>query len=74
MPIKTNHWPRRGSRRTVRSPPRRVERLEREREGGGAPSARAGRRSGTLGARLCQSLLHPMHLPDIWRRVLPQAS
>jgi hypothetical protein len=50
------------------------ERLEHEREGGGAPSARAGRRSGTLGARLWHSLLHPTQLPDIWRRALPQAS
>ena len=50
------------------------QRLEREREGGGAPSQRDGRRSGTLGARLWQSLIHPTHLPDIWRRVLPQAS
>src|SRR5919109_1468836 len=50
------------------------ERLEHEREGGGAPSQRDGRRSGTLGARLWQSLLHPTHLPDIWRRVLPHAS
>ena len=49
------------------------ERLEHEREGGGAPSERS-RRSGTLGARLWRSLLHPMHLPEIWRRVLPQAS
>jgi hypothetical protein len=45
-----------------------VERLEHEREGGGAPSTRAGKRSGTLGARLWQSLLHPVHLPNIWRR------
>jgi hypothetical protein len=50
------------------------ERLEHEREGGGAPSEREGRRSGTLGARLWHSLLHPTHLPDIWRRVLPHAS
>ena len=50
------------------------ERLECEREGGGAPSERNGRRSGTLGARLWHSLLHPLHLPDIWRRILPQAS
>ena len=49
------------------------ERLEHEREGGGAPSARAGRRSGTLGGRLWHSLLHPTKLPHIWRRVLPQA-
>jgi hypothetical protein len=41
-----------------------VERLEHEREGGGAPSARAGRRSWTLGARL-HSLLEPFHG---WRR------
>jgi hypothetical protein len=51
-----------------------LECLEHGREGGGAPSARAGTRSGTLGARLWQSLLHPMHLPDIWRTVLPHAS
>jgi len=51
-----------------------LERLEHERDGGGAPSARAGSRSGTLGARLWQSLLHPTHLADIWRRVLPHAS
>ena len=50
------------------------ERLEYEREGGGAPSERRGRRSGTLRARLWHSLLHPMHVPDIWRRALPQAS
>jgi len=50
-----------------------LERLEHD-----AKAARrapgAGRRSGTLGARLWQSLLHPMHLPDIWGRVVPQAS
>jgi hypothetical protein len=51
-----------------------LERLEQERDGAGAPSARAGRWSGTLGARLWQSLLHPMHLRDIWRRVVPQAA
>jgi hypothetical protein len=50
------------------------ERLDHEREGGAAPSARAGSRSGTFAARLWHSLLHPMHLPDIWRRVLLQAS
>jgi hypothetical protein len=42
-----------------------VERLEHEREGGGAPSARAGRRSWTLGPRL-HSLLEPFH--GWWRR------
>jgi len=46
-------------------------RLEREREGGGAPSQRAG--PGTVRARVWQSLIHPMQLPHIWRR-LPQAS
>ena len=51
-----------------------LDRLEHEREGGGAPSMRAGKRSGTLGARLWQSLLHPTHLRDIWRRVLAHAS
>lgn len=45
-------------------------RLEREREGGGAPSQRAG--PGTISARLWQSVIHPMQLPYIWRR-LPQA-
>jgi hypothetical protein len=50
------------------------ERLEHEREGGGAPSEREGRRSGTLAGSLWQSLLHPTDLPDIWRRVLPHAS
>ena len=45
------------------------ERLEYEREGGGAPSQRAGRRRGTFSARLWQSVLHPMQLLDIWRRV-----
>jgi hypothetical protein len=49
------------------------ERLEHAREGGGAPSQRAGRRRGTFGARLWQTVIHPMQLPDIWRRV-PQAA
>jgi hypothetical protein len=49
-----------------------LDHLEHQREGGGAPSARAGRRSGTIGGRLWHSLLHPADLPDIWRRVLPQ--
>ena len=44
-------------------------RLERELEGGGAPSQRAG--PGTISARLWQSVIHPMQLPHIWRR-LPQ--
>ena len=49
------------------------ERLEYAREGGGAPSQRAGRRRGTFSARLWQSVLHPMQLPDIWRRVAQAA-
>ena len=60
----------------VRVPPRARaaadadrERLEHEREGGGAPSQRAGRRRGTISARLWHSVLHPMQLPEIWRRV-----
>jgi len=44
-------------------------RLERELEGGGAPSQRAG--PGTISARLWQSMIHPLQLPHIWRR-LPQ--
>lgn len=44
------------------------ERLEHEREGGGAPSQRAGTRRGTMGTRLWQSVLRPMRLSDIWRR------
>jgi hypothetical protein len=51
-----------------------LARLEYEREGGGAPSARGGRRPGTLGARLWHSLLHPTHVPEIWRRVVPHTS
>ncbi len=51
-----------------------LERLEYEREGGGAPSARVGRRQGTLWTRLWHSLLHPAHTSDTWRRVLPQRS
>jgi len=43
------------------------ERVEREREGGGAPSQRRGRRLGTIGWRLWRSLLHPTALPHIWR-------
>jgi len=49
-------------------------RLEHPREGGGgAPSERAGRRYATLSTRLWQSVLHPMQIPDIWRRY-PQAA
>jgi hypothetical protein len=42
--------------------------LEREREGGGAPSQRAGRRRGTLMSRLWQSARHPTRLTGIWLR------
>jgi hypothetical protein len=48
-------------------------RLEREREGGGAPSQRAGRRRGTLASRLWQSVIRPTRLFDIWRRVTSYA-
>lgn len=43
-------------------------RLEREREGGGALSQRAGRRRGTFMSRLWQSALHPTRLTGIWLR------
>jgi hypothetical protein len=43
-------------------------RLEREREGGGAPSQRAGRRRGTFMSRLWQSARHPTRLTAIWLR------
>ena len=46
-----------------------AQHLEHEREGGGAPSQRSGSRRGTLGARLWRTVLHPMQLSDIWRRV-----
>jgi hypothetical protein len=48
------------------------ERLEHEREGGGAPGERRGPRRGTIGGRLWRSLLHPTQFQDIWRRRLPQ--
>ena len=48
------------------------ERLEHEREGGGAPGQRRGQRQGTIGGRLWRSMLHPAQLQDIWRRE-PQA-
>ena len=43
------------------------ERLEHEREGGGAPGERGGASAGTI-ARLWRSMRHPMPLQDIWRR------
>jgi hypothetical protein len=51
------------------APPNDRERLEREREGGGAPSQRRPRRRGTIVARLWRSLLHPTALSEIWRYV-----
>lgn len=48
-------------------------RLDRELEGGGAPSQRRGQRRGTLMSRLWQTMLHPTHVRDIWRRVRAQA-
>ncbi len=48
------------------------ERLEREREGGGAPSARIAGRHRTLLARLWHGVFHPADLPMIWRHPLPQ--
>lgn len=50
------------------------ERLEHEREGGGAPGERRGSRRGTIGGRLWLSLLHPTQLHDIWRRRLHGAA
>jgi hypothetical protein len=47
------------------------ERLEREREGGGAPSERGARRASVL-ARLWRSTRHPAYIPAIWSHVLPQ--
>jgi hypothetical protein len=48
------------------------ERLEREREGGGAPSARTAARHRTILARLRHGVFHPADLPLIWRHPLPQ--
>ena len=48
------------------------ERLEHEREGGGAPSERTGRQHRTILARLWHCLFHPTDLPIIWRDPLPQ--
>jgi hypothetical protein len=48
------------------------DRLEREREGGGAPSERGcGHRTGLL-ARLWRSIFHPTEIAVIWSRILPQ--
>ncbi len=45
------------------------QRLEREREGGGAPSQRRPPRRASLVARLWRSLLHPSALPEVWAGV-----
>jgi hypothetical protein len=47
-------------------------RLEREREGGGAPSQRRGRRPGTLLGKLWHGVLHPSEISVIWHHPLPQ--
>jgi len=65
---------RRGGDRVIAAAPQPAApddrgRLELEREGGGAPSQRRGRRLGTIGARLWRSLLHPAALPQIWRYI-----
>jgi hypothetical protein len=50
------------------------ERLEHEREGGGAPSERIGGRAVTVRGRLWRSILHPTQVLDIWRRLVPQTT
>jgi hypothetical protein len=56
----------------VRAPGENRERLEREREGGGAPSERRVQRHGTILARFWRGMRHPAEIPMIWRRPLPQ--
>jgi hypothetical protein len=46
--------------------------LEREREGGGAPSERRARRHGTIFARLWRRMFRPADLPAIWPHPLPE--
>ena len=48
------------------------ERLEREREGGGAPSQRAGSRPETMVARIWRRILHPVDAIVVWRKPLRQ--
>jgi hypothetical protein len=48
------------------------ERLEREREGGGAPGERRAGRHRTILARLWHGLFHPADLLMIWRHPLPR--
>jgi hypothetical protein len=48
------------------------ERLEREREGGGAPSERASGQRARILARLWRTLLHPTEIAVIWSRALLQ--
>jgi hypothetical protein len=47
-------------------------RLEREREGGGAPSQRMGKGQRTLLGKLWHGVLHPSEISIIWRHPLPQ--
>ena len=47
------------------------ERLEREREGGGAPSERAHGHQTSVLARLWRTTLHPTEIGVIWSHVLP---
>jgi len=46
--------------------------LEREREGGGAPSERRAGRHGTIFARLWRRMFRPADLPAIWPHPLPE--
>ena len=48
------------------------EQLEREREGGGAPSQRRRGHRASLLTRLWRSTLHPTEIAVIWSRTLPQ--
>ena len=48
------------------------QRLEREREGGGAPSQRRPVGQNTRLARLWYVVSHPAHLSTIWRDPLPE--
>jgi hypothetical protein len=48
------------------------ERLEREREGGGAPSQRKAGRHGSILARLWHRVVHPGDLPIVRRQPLPE--
>ena len=56
------------ARRAAAPPIPDRERLEREREGGGAPSERAGARDGPMLTRFWRSARHPTQIAVIWRR------